>query len=129
MKTTKMEIIESFESSFADKQIIPYELETVWFEKAVGRYSVELDVLKYNRRTETFDKELDRYAIDTLAEFMKQLYMERQLSLVNKRVRIVGKDLSYDGNDGSKKYTENELKYVQAKADSMVQNAKPTAYR
>ena len=75
-----------------------------------------------------FDTKLNDYVISTLAEFMKQLYMERQYSLVNKRVSIVGKDLSWDASNSSKKYTKDELDYTSNKTVNMVENQKPTAY-
>lgn len=63
-------------------------------KKAVGRYSVELDELNFDDELLQFDSKLDQYVIDTLAQFMLQMYQERQVSLVNKRVSIVGKDLA-----------------------------------
>lgn len=126
--TQASEIIDSFESSFADRQVLPESLEMVWLKKAIGRYSVELDQLNFDEELLEFDCTLDRYAIDTLAEFMKQLYMERQYSLVNKRVSIVGKDLSLDGGGSQKSHTKVELEYTQSKASEMVENQKPTAY-
>ena len=39
-RTQASEIIESFESTFADKQVIPFSLELMWLKKAIGRYSV-----------------------------------------------------------------------------------------
>ena len=126
--TNAREIIDSFESSFADRQVLPASLEMVWLKKAIGRYSVELDPLNFDEELLEFDTRLDRYVIDTLAEFMKQLYMERQYSLVNKRVSIVGKDLSLDGGGSQKIHTKNELDYVQNQASNMVENQKPTAY-
>lgn len=126
--TEASEIIDSFESSFADRQVLPEALEMVWLKKAIGRYSVELDPLNFDDDILEFDCELDRYVIDTLAEFMKQLYMERQYSIVNKRISIVGKDLSWDASTNSKKYTKEELDYTKSKASEMVENQKPTAY-
>ena len=126
--TNAREIIDSFESSFADRQVLPESLEMVWLKKAIGRYSVELDPLNFDEELLEFDTRLDRYVIDTLAEFMKQLYMERQYSIVNKRVSIVGKDLSLDGSGSQKIHTKNELDYVQNQASNMVENQKPTAY-
>lgn len=126
--TQASEIIDSFESSFADRQVLPESLEMVWLKKAIGRYSVELDQLNFDEELLEFDCVLDRYAIDTLAEFMKQLYMERQYSLINKRVSIVGKDLSIDGGGSQKSHTKVELEYTQSKASEMVENQKPTAY-
>ena len=77
---------------------------------------------------ETFDGELDQYVIDTLAQMMKVYYMEREVSKVNKRVSIVSKDISIDGNNGSKTAAKNELDYNVIKATIMAANQKPTAY-
>lgn len=126
--TSAYDVFESFESSFQDKNIIPKELELEWLLKAVARYSVELDELKFDRPTATFDTVLDRYIIDTLAAFMKQYYQEREVSKVNKRVSIVGKDISIDGNNGSKNAAKSELEYDSSKSSQMIYNQKPTAY-
>ena len=126
--TNAQEIIDSFESSFGDKRVLPESLEMVWLKKAIGRYSTELDPLNFDEELLEFDCKLDRYIIDTLAEFMKQLYMERQYSIVNKRISIVGKDLSWDASTNSKKYTKEELDYTSSKSIDMVENQKPTAY-
>ena len=126
--TTAQEVIDFFESSFADKHVLPDSLELVWLRKAIGRYSIELDQLNYDEEIMQFDTKLNDYVISTLAEFMKQLYMERQYSLVNKRVSIVGKDLSIDGSGSQKTHTKNELDDVQYQASDMVENQKPTAY-
>lgn len=74
---------------------MPESLEMIWLEKSIGRYSVELNPLNYDDELMQFDSKLDRYVIDTLAQFMLQMYQKRQVSLVNKRVSIVGKYLSY----------------------------------
>lgn len=126
--TTAQEIIDSFESSFADRQVLPESLEIVWLKKAIGRYSIELDILNFDEELLEFDCILNRYVIDTLASFMKQYYMERQYSLINKRVSIVGKDLSIDGSGSQKTHTKNELDYAEFQSSDMVENQKPTAY-
>lgn len=126
--TTANEVIQSFESSFADKTVLPVSLEMEWFKKAVGRYSAELSDLNFDPKLNQFDTRLDRYVIDTLAEFMKQSYQERQYSKVNKRISITGKDLGIDGSNGSKTATKAELDYVAEKANSMVNNQKVTAF-
>lgn len=127
-KTSATTIIESFESSFVDKHIIPRELELVWLEKAIGRYSVELEPLNYDSILEEFDKKLDRYVIDTLAQFMHQYYQERQVSLANKRVSIVTKGLSVDGSNGAKTAEKAHLEYIERIASDMVENQKETAF-
>ena len=126
--TTAQDIIDSFESSFADKQILPESLEMIWLKKAIGRYSVELDPLNYDDELMQFDSNLHRYVIDTLAQFMLQMYQERQVSLVNKRISIVGKDLSIDGSNGTKTAEKSHLDYIAWNASEMVENQKPTAY-
>lgn len=126
--TTAFDVFNSFEASFRDKSVISLELETEWLLKAIGRYSVELEPLTFNMDIFSFEKELDRYIIDTLAAFMKQSYQEREVSKVNKRVSIVGKDLSIDGNNGSKTAARNELEYDAIKSEQMIANQMPTAY-
>lgn len=126
--TKAQEVFDSFESSFQDKCIIPLELEIEWLMKAVGRYSLELDPLEFDRLTLTFDRKLQRYVIDTLAAFMKQSYQEREVSKVNKRVSIVSKDISIDGNNGSKTAAREELAYDSTKSADMVFAQMPTAY-
>ena len=126
--TQAFEVIESFESSFQDKCVIPFELELMWLKRAIGRFSVELDPLVFDDEILEFDCKLDRYVIDTLAAFMKQYYMERQYSLVNKRISISGKDISIDGSGSQKAHTKNELDYSISQSIDMVENQKPTAY-
>lgn len=129
MENTKAsEVVDSFESSFSDKRVIPESLERVWLTKAIGRYSAELTPLNFDDVTQEFDSKLDRYVVDTLAEFMKEMYQERQLSLINKRISIVSKDLSWDGSNGAKTAAKAELEAIQAKIRKMVDNQKTTAY-
>lgn len=129
MENTKAsEVIDSFESSFADKRVIPESLERVWFSKAIGRYSAELWELHFNEVTQEFDRKLSRYTIDLLAEYMKESYQERYLSLVNKRVSIVSKDLSWDGSNGAKTAAKSELENIKDKIRKMTDNLKHTAY-
>ena len=126
--TTAREVFDSFESSFQDKSIIPEALELEWLRKAVARYSVELDPIEFDETTMSFTSKLNRYAIDTLGAFMKQSYQEREVSKVNKRVSIVGKDISIDGNNGSKTAAREELGYDSSKSEQMIPNQMPTAY-
>lgn len=123
--TTAQDVINSFESSFADKQVLPESLEMIWLQRAIGRYSVELDPLNYDEELMQFGSKLDRYVIDTLAQFMLQMYQERQVSLVNKRVSIVSKDLSVDGSNGTKTAEKAHLEYIAWNSSDMVENQKP----
>lgn len=126
--TTAQEVFDSFESSFADKKIIPVELELLWLKKAVGRYSVELDPIKFCSMRMEFDSNLSQYTIDTLASFMKQYYQEREVSRINKQVSIVGKDISIDGAGHTKSAAKNELEYCNEQSNQMVFNQKPASY-
>lgn len=94
---------------------------------AVAQFATEIDCLEYNPQTCRFGSSVDSYVISILAEYIKQYYMEREVSKVNKRISIVGKDLSIDGSNGAKKYAESELSYVRNKVSDMVDNLKPTA--
>lgn len=122
------EVIESFESNFADKEELPVTLEHMWLKKAIARYSIELDPLTFDEETNEFDAEISPYAIDTLANFMWQIYQERQVSKVNKRASIVGKDLSYDGTGNTKRYNKEELDYIAIKSEEMINNQVTPAY-
>jgi len=126
--TKFQEVFDSFEASFQDKSIIPESLERIWLRKAVARYSVELDPIEMDMDHDAFVETLDGYVIDTLSQMMKQQYMEREVSKVNKRISIVGKDVSIDGNNGSKVAARNELLYDESKSNEMIYNQMPTAY-
>lgn len=128
MATSVKEVIDSFESSFRDKCEIPLSLELVWLKKAIARYNIELSEITFDEKLTTIDGDIDQYTIDTLAAFMKQLYQERELSKVNKRVSIVSKDLSVNGNGAIYSAARNELDYVTSKAEYMIEHQMPTAY-
>lgn len=126
--TTADEVIDFFESSFVDKQVIPLELELIWLRRAISRYSMELDQLNFDSEMSCFDIKLDDDVISTLSAFMKEYYQERQVSKVNKRVSIVGKDLSIDGSNGTKTSEKAHLEYVAEQSRELVENQKPTAF-
>ena len=126
--STYEDVINSFHSSFQDKVLIPKSLEREWFLKAVGKYSYEIDPLNFDEELLEFDTKLDRYVIDTLGSMMKKFYQQRELSKVNKRISIVGKDLSVDGSNGSKTAAKSELEMVSQEVDEMLYKQTPTAY-
>lgn len=126
--TTAKEVIDAFESSFQDKHIIPEELEQIWLKKAIGRYSIEIDSLTFDEEVQCFDRILDMYTIDILGQFMKKFYQERELSKINKRISIIGKDLSIDGAGHTKTAVKNELDYISNELSNMLDNQKPSAY-
>ena len=79
--TTAQDVIDFFESSFADKQVIPFDLELIWLRKAISRYSLELTPLVFDNKLEQFDGILDDIVISTLAAFMKELYQDKLLKM------------------------------------------------
>lgn len=123
--TKASEIIDRFESSFADKHVLPESLEIIWLKRAISRYCLELDSLNFDEELLEFDSKLDTEVIETLAIFMKQLYLERQYSLVNKRISIVGKDISLDGSNATKAHTKNELDYASIQSSEWTEHQKP----
>jgi hypothetical protein len=126
--TTAEQVFDSFEASFQDKKIIPDTLELQWLLKAIARFSIELDPLNFDEENMVFDTKLHQYVIDTLAAFMKQSYQEREVSKVNKRVSIVGKDLSINTGGHQTTAARNELAYDSEKSEIMISNQMPTAY-
>lgn len=126
--TNASEVIDFFESTFADKEVIPFDLEIVWLKRAVSRYSLELDPLNFNDAFLHFDSKIDNTVISTLAAFMKEFYQEREVSKANKRISIVGKDISIEGNSGTKTAEKSHLEYVAEKSRDMIENQKPTAF-
>lgn len=126
---TKYEdVIDSFHSTFQDRVEIPESLEQLWFKKAVGKFSFEVDSINYDDELEEFDKKLHRYVVDTLGLMMKVFYQERELSKVNKRISIVSKDLSIDGSNASKTAAKSELDSAKEELKEMLYKLTPSAY-
>ena len=126
--STAREVFDSFEASFQDKSEIPASLELLWLKKAVAQYSAEVEEISLDDDAINFTEQLDQYVIDILAQYMKVYYMEREVSKVNKRVSIVSKEISIDGNNGSKTAAKNELDYNDIKMQVMTANQKTPAY-
>jgi len=126
--TYAQRVLDSFESTFADKCIIPHALEIEWLAKAVAYYSLEIEPLTFNRDTEYFNSQLSEDVIYTLGLIMKKLYQEREVSKVNKRASIVTRDISYDGSNGTKTSERMHLEYVTQELREMLDKLKPTAY-
>lgn len=128
MATTAQEIYDSFEASFQDKKEIPEALELEWLKKAIGRFSMEIEPIEFDAELQVFADDLDRYVIDTLGAFMKQSYQEREVSKVNKRISIVGKDISINSGGHINVAARTELEYDSSKSSEMLNNQKTTAY-
>ena len=126
--STYSDVVNSFHSTFQDKVEIPDALERVWFFKAVGKFSHEIDRLNFDEELYEFDTLLDRYVIDTLGVMMHEFYQQRELSKVNKRVSIDTKDISVDGSGNAKTASKAELETIHEEVQSMLYKQTPTAY-
>lgn len=126
--TQASEIYDSFESTFCEKRIIPDDLKKVWLLKAIGEYGLKIDKLVFDKENDEFDCELDRDIIDILGLMMKKFYQERQVSLVNKRVSINTKDLSYDSGNGVKTAERAHLEFIKEELETLIDNKKETSY-
>ena len=60
INTTNLDIIESFESSFQDKKIIPFDLEMMWLKKANAEFKTEIHDLEYDEELGEYSKSLDQ---------------------------------------------------------------------
>ena len=126
--STYQDVVNCFHSTFQVKVEIPDALERVWFFKADGKFSHDIDRLNFDEELFEFDIQLDRYVIDTLGVMMKEFYQQRELSKVNKRISIVSKDISIDGSNGTKTATKAELEMVNEEVRNMVYKQTPSAY-
>lgn len=126
--TKGSEVIEFFESSFADKHVIHDSLLETWLKRAIARYSLDIEPLIYDEELKQFSKKLNSSVIETLSLYIKKFYQERQLSLVNKRVSIVGKDLSINSGMSSSKFVESELEKINTDLGKLIHNQIPSAY-
>lgn len=126
--TTAQDVFLDFMSLIQHKKVLPDSLLIQWLKKANSEFSQKATPLNFDKEILSYDMKLDDYYISILAMIMKRYYLERELSRVNKITKIVGKDISIDGNDGTKKYTAMELETVTKDIDSMFSNIKPTAY-
>ena len=56
--TTADDVIQSFESTFADKTPLPDSLVFQWLIKAIARYSMEIDDLTFDVETKEWSDDL-----------------------------------------------------------------------
>lgn len=126
--TTYAEVIESFESTFQSKYILPDGLIKQWFLDSVGEFSLEVEVLNFDTILEEFDTRLPRWIITSLGLMIKIKYCIREISRINKLSNIIGKDISFNGNGDTKKYTKEELDSEISRLTKLLNNQKPTAY-
>ena len=121
---SKTDVIDSFEGIIRERTPLPQGLVELWFEQALGQYELEIGDVEYSRKTATFGDDVKRIVITTLAYMMKVMYVERELSRVNKINNIITNDIKLNGNGETKKYTYNELLEEKASAADYINKQK-----
>jgi hypothetical protein len=128
MNTKIQDVITVFQSRYVDISGLPEDLVECWAEMAVGTYEREVDGLKYSSQSKTFSSTLPLGVIDTLAYIMKMFYLEREFNRINKKINIIGKDLSLNDTGTAKKMTLAELEYVKNQVHLLLDQSKTSAY-
>lgn len=126
--TTYQEILDSFESTFQNKSVLAEGLVYQWFLDSLGEFELEIKALNFDEALKEFDVKLPRWIVTSLGLMMKIKYCTREVSRVNKLNNIIGKDISFNGNGDTKKYTKDELDSEISKLTRLLDNQKPTAY-
>jgi hypothetical protein len=126
--TTSQDVLNSFESTFQDKHILPTDLVEQWLLDCIGEYCLQNEILNYDKTTKEFDRELHQWQITTLGIMIKIKYCIREVSRINKLNNIIGKDISYNATGDSKKYSKAELDSEITRLTQLLEYQKPTAY-
>lgn len=121
---SKADVMESFETIIRERTPLPQGLIELWFEQALGQYALEIGDIDYDRKAGTFGPDVRRSVITVLAYIMKVMYVERELSRVNKINNIITNDIKLNGNGETKKYTYNELLEERAAAADYINKHK-----
>ena len=99
-----------------------------WFIDSVGEFSLDIEPLLYDEATNSFNEQLPQWQIITIALMMKSKYCTREVSRVNKLSNIIGKDISLNNTDSTKKRAQEELLITLDKIQDLLFKQKPTAY-
>lgn len=127
MAITYQTVIDLFESSFASKEIIPEDLEVVWFKRAVGRYSFEISPIQYNEKTQEIDSD-NMIVADTLALYMLLFWKERDKAKINMRGQIVTKDISLNGGGAVYTAAKNDYEVILEQLNDLITKQKHPAW-
>ena len=127
MVITYQTVIDLFESSFASKEIIPEDLEVVWFKRAVGRYSFEISPIQYNEKTQEIDSD-NMIVADTLALYMLLFWKERDKAKINMRGQIVTKDISLNGGGAVYTAAKNDYEAILEQLNDLITKQKHPAW-
>ncbi len=125
---TKTDVIESFHTLIRERTLLPDELVDLWFNQALSQYELEIGNINYDMETMEFDEKTPFVVAHTLARLMQVMYIERELSRVNKINNIITNDIKLNGNGETKKYTYNELLDAKATAADYINKQKTSWY-
>lgn len=127
MAITYQTVMDLFESSFVSKEIIPEDLEMVWFKRAVGRYSFEISPIQYNEKTQEIDSD-NMIVADTLALYMLLFWKERDKAKINMRGQIVTKDISLNGGGSVYTAAKNDYETILEQLNDLITKQKHPAW-
>lgn len=122
--TSAEDVINSFQSTIRDRELLAPGLQYQWFLDALGEFQLEISELDYDTATQVFGSELPLYVINTLGYLMKVRYLERELSRVNKLNNIITKDLSLNGMGDAKRATAAEYASELARTKELIHKQK-----
>lgn len=126
--TSIQEVRDVFDASFTDTQIVGDGIFKQWVKMAIGEYSREIEPIRYNDETATFDVDLPQDAITLLGFIVKRFYCERKYNKIIKKNNIIAKDITLNATDSSKARAKEELDYVNLTIKEMFSKLKPSAY-
>ena len=127
MAITYQTVMDLFESSFVSKEIIPEDLEMVWFKRAVGRYSFEISPIQYNEKIQEIDSD-NMIVADTLALYMLLFWKERDKAKINMRGQIVTKDISLNGGGSVYTAAKNDYETILEQLNDLITKQKHPAW-
>ena len=126
--TSIQDVRDVFDAIFTDEQIVGDGIFEQWFKMAVGEYSREIEPIKYNSESGTFDVELPQYVITLLGLIVKRFYCERKYNKIIKKNNIIAKDITLNATDSSKARAKEELDYVNLTIKELFSKLKTSAY-
>lgn len=122
------QIVEIFETKYVDASVLPDELVRLWAKLAIADYEREVTSLQFDSLNGVFENSISIRTMDVIANIMKLYYLEREFDRQNKKINIIGKDLSLNDTSNAKKLTLAELEYYKSKVSLLLDQEKTPAY-
>ena len=122
------QIVEIFETKYVDASALPDGLVLLWAKLAIADYEREVTSLQFDSLNGVFENSISIKTMDVIANIMKLYYLEREFDRQNKKINIIGKDLSLNDTSNAKKMTLAELEYYKSKVSLLLDQEKTPAY-